>query len=122
MSDYTKLVKGAWKPPISELSKLQKERDELAAHVEFLTAAFEEVLNKVADNDSRHYYLNIINCTPAASLLLHDARVLEALRLAMDDFDPKDSAQFMAGQIKCISMLDDALGELRKQAEKKPAE
>ena len=53
------------------------ERDELAAHAEFLTGALNEVLNKFAGNDSLHYYMNAINSTRAASLLLHDAGVLE---------------------------------------------
>jgi hypothetical protein len=42
----------------------------------------------------------------AQSVAHIEAAVLRALRLEMDDFDPADSPAFMAGQIKCISILD----------------
>jgi hypothetical protein len=50
--------------------------DALAAQTAFLTAAFKEVLDEI-DDDSKHYYLNILNSTPAQS---HKAIQAKALR------------------------------------------
>jgi hypothetical protein len=53
-----------------------KRSDELSAQTKFITAAFKEVLDTV-DDDSKHYYLNIINSAPAQS---HNAIQAKALR------------------------------------------
>jgi hypothetical protein len=52
-----------------------KRSDELSAQTKFLTAAFKEVLDQV-DDDSKHYYLNIINSAPAQSLKAIQAKAL----------------------------------------------
>jgi hypothetical protein len=102
----------------SDLRQLVRERDDQAAHVEFLTSAFKEVLDKV-DDDSKHYYLNIINSAPAQSHKAIQAKALRDVAYKLT-FTPVIHDRFYKGYDHAISDVRAAADALEGESDDRP--
>jgi hypothetical protein len=101
----------------SQIETLEQERDQLAARVERLSRVLKDCAPNLQNKDELYglkwAVCDIINETPAASLLLHDAGVLDDLsRMSV----VVDTDELGEEDMVSVHLIKDMANKLRKQA------